>query len=78
MRQRLAIATTLMSKPWALLLDEPFAALDPSIHTDIHHLLHHLWRERELTVIMVKHSLSKGFYLDTRVVVFDKVREDPH
>lgn len=78
MRQRLAIAQTLISKPRVLLLDEPFAALDPGIRTDMHTLLLQLWRERALTIIMVTHSLSEGFYLGTRVVVFDKVRNDPH
>lgn len=78
MKQRLAIAQTLISKPRVLLLDEPFAALDPGIRTDMHKLLLQLWREHELTIVMVTHSLSEGFYLGTRVVVFDKVRHDPH
>lgn len=78
MRQRLAIAQTLMSNPRVLLLDEPFAALDPGIRADMHELLLRLWHERALTIIMVTHSLSEGFYLGTRVVVFDKQSHDSH
>ena len=78
MKQRLAIAQTLIARPRVLLLDEPFAALDPGIRADMHELLLELWREHELTVVMVTHSLSEGFYLGTRVVVFDKLRHDPH
>ena len=76
MQQRLAIAQTLMSKPRVLLLDEPFAALDPGIRSDMHHLLRQLWRERALTIIMVTHSLPEAFYLGTRVVVFDRLLHD--
>lgn len=78
MRQRLAIAQTLMASPRILLLDEPFAALDPGVRADMHELVSSLWKSRGLTVVMVTHSISEGFSLGTRVLVFDKVRHDPH
>ncbi|KPC28935.1 ABC transporter [Pseudomonas savastanoi pv. glycinea] len=78
MQQRLAIAQALIMKPRVLLLDEPFGALDPGIRKDMHHLLLDLWRETKLTVFMVTHDLSEGFNLGTRLLVFDKVRHDPH
>ncbi|KTB56158.1 lauroyl acyltransferase [Pseudomonas viridiflava ICMP 13104] len=78
MQQRLAIAQALIMKPRVLLLDEPFGALDPGIRKDMHHLLLNLWRETKLTVFMVTHDLSEGFNLGTRLLVFDKVRHDPH
>ncbi|RMP25171.1 ABC transporter, ATP-binding protein [Pseudomonas syringae pv. delphinii] len=78
MQQRLAIAQALIMKPRVLLLDEPFGALDPGIRKDMHHLLLELWRETKLTVFMVTHDLSEGFNLGTRLLVFDKVRHDPH
>jgi len=76
MQQRLAIAQTLMSNPRVLLLDEPFAALDPGIRAAMQQLLLQLWRERALTIVMVTHSLSEGFYLGTRVVVFDRLGDN--
>ncbi|EIK97119.1 ABC transporter ATP-binding protein [Pseudomonas sp. M47T1] len=78
MQQRLAIAQALIMKPRVLLLDEPFGALDPGIRKDMHGLLLELWRETRLTVFMVTHDLSEGFNLGTRLLVFDKVRHDPH
>ncbi|MES2826010.1 MAG: ATP-binding cassette domain-containing protein [Pseudomonadota bacterium] len=78
MKQRLAITQALIRKPRILLLDEPFGALDPGIRADMHQLILKLWREHNLTVFMVTHDLSEGFYLGTRLWVFDKLRRDPH
>jgi NitT/TauT family transport system ATP-binding protein len=77
MKQRLAIAQALFRKPRILLLDEPFGALDPGIRADMHQLMLKLWREHKLTIFMVTHDLSEGFYLGTRLWVFDKLRRDP-
>lgn len=76
MKQRLAIAQALIRQPRILLLDEPFGALDPGIRADMHQLILQLWREHQLTVFMVTHDLSEGFYLGTRLWVFDKLRRD--
>jgi len=78
MQQRLAIAQALIMQPRVLLLDEPFGALDPGIRKDMHALLLELWQDTKLTVFMVTHDLSEGFTLGTRILVFDKVRHDPH
>ena len=77
MRQRLAIAQTLLANPRVLLLDEPFGALDPGIRAEMHELVLSLWKEHQLTVFMVTHDLKEGFYLGTRLWVLDKVRHDP-
>lgn len=77
MKQRLAIAQALLGQPRILLLDEPFGALDPGIRADMHDLVLNLWRELKLTVFMVTHDLKEGFYLGTRLWVFDKLRHDP-
>ena len=77
MQQRLAIAQALIKKPQILLLDEPFGALDPGIRADMHQLVLKLWRQYELTVFMITHDLKEGFYLGTRLWVFDKDRKDP-
>jgi NitT/TauT family transport system ATP-binding protein len=78
MQQRLSIAQSLVKKPKLLLLDEPFGALDPGIRADMHALILDLWEKNNLTVVMVTHDLHEGFYLGTRLLVFDKVRHDPH
>ncbi|PWI31973.1 lauroyl acyltransferase [Vibrio albus] len=76
MRQRLSIAQSLIKKPRILLLDEPFGALDPGIRKDMHELIKSLWQEQKLTVFMITHDLSEGFYLGNRLWVFDHVRHD--
>lgn len=76
MKQRLAIAQALIRRPRVLLLDEPFGALDPGIRADMHQLVLKLWQEHQLTIFMVTHDLSEGFYLGTRLWVFDKLRRD--
>jgi NitT/TauT family transport system ATP-binding protein len=78
MQQRLAIAQALLKKPKILLLDEPFGALDPGIRTDMQSLLLELWHEFEMTVFMVTHDVQEAFKLGTRLLVFDKIRHDPH
>jgi NitT/TauT family transport system ATP-binding protein len=78
MQQRLSIAQSLVNKPKILLLDEPFGALDPGIRADMHALILDLWKKNNLTVVMVTHDLHESFYLGTRLLVFDKVRHDPH
>jgi len=78
MQQRLAIAQALIRKPRILLLDEPFGALDPGIRTDMHDLILKLWKDTGITIFMITHDLKEGFYLGTRLWVFDKIRLDPH
>lgn len=78
MQQRLALAQSLVMQPRILLLDEPFGALDPGIRSDMHRLVLDLWARHDLTVFMITHDLKEGFYLGTRLLVFDKVRHDPH
>ncbi|VTZ52548.1 Lauroyl acyltransferase [Methylocella tundrae] len=72
MQQRLALAQALITRPKILLLDEPFGALDPGIRADIHELMLRLWRETQMTVIMVTHDLSEAFRLGTRVLAFER------
>jgi len=77
MQQRLALAQALVAKPKLLLLDEPFGALDPGIKAEIHTLMRRLWNERPLTVVMVTHDMSEAFTLGTRVIAFERRRNEP-
>lgn len=77
MQQRLAIAQALMKQPKVLLLDEPFGALDPGIRSDMHELILDIWKKTDVNIFMITHDLKEGFYLGTRLWVFDKIRHDP-
>jgi NitT/TauT family transport system ATP-binding protein len=69
MRQRVAIARTLILRPRVILMDEPFGALDPATRLDMQDLLVKLWREVEATVLFVTHSVEEAVYLGDRVFV---------
>jgi NitT/TauT family transport system ATP-binding protein len=69
MRQRVAIARTLILKPRIILMDEPFGALDPVTRLNMQDLLVGLWREQEATVFFVTHSVEEAVYLGDRVYI---------
>ena len=70
MRQRVAIARTLVLAPRIILMDEPFGALDPTTRLHMQALLVDLWREAEATVFFVTHSIEEAVYLGDRVYIF--------
>ncbi|MBN2498933.1 MAG: ABC transporter ATP-binding protein [Deltaproteobacteria bacterium] len=69
MRQRVAIARTLILKPRIILMDEPFGALDPTTRMHMQDLLVKLWREVEATVFFVTHDITEAVYLGDRCYV---------
>ncbi len=69
MRQRVAIARSLILKPRIILMDEPFGALDPSTRLAMQDLIVQLWRELEATVFLVTHSIEEAVYLGDRVYI---------
>jgi len=71
MRKRLSLLRTLIEEPRIVLLDEPFAALDPAGQDLITRWIHE-YRERGLTVLMASHLLSKAAALSDRSVVLER------
>jgi len=69
MRQRVAIARTLILKPRIILMDEPFGALDPMTRMNMQDLLIALWKEVEATVFFITHSIEEAVYLGDRVYI---------
>lgn len=67
--QRASFARTLVTEPGLLLLDEPFAALDPSTRRALQRWLIDLVRERRLTVLLVTHDVDEALYLGDRVAL---------
>jgi NitT/TauT family transport system ATP-binding protein len=69
MRQRVAIAQTLILRPRIILMDEPFGALDPMTRMNMQDLLLDLWRQTQATVFFVTHSIEEAVFLSDRVYV---------
>ncbi|HEX3901642.1 MAG TPA: ATP-binding cassette domain-containing protein [Polyangia bacterium] len=69
--QRVALARALASRPRALLLDEPLAALDVSIRRDTRRLLGERLRAWALPTVVVTHDRADVEALDGDVVVLE-------
>lgn len=72
MRKRTCLARMLVYQPQALLLDEPFAALDAQLRIAMHELLLKLWSEKRQTIVLVTHDLVEAISLADRVIVFTR------
>jgi len=58
MKQRLALARVLVSKPKVILMDEPLSALDDNTRKDMQNLIMELNKEEKNTIIMVTHNIN--------------------
>jgi NitT/TauT family transport system ATP-binding protein len=69
MKQRVAIARALVNDPRALLMDEPFGALDAQTRNIMQSELLRIWQEEKKIVIFVTHSVDEAIYLGDRIVI---------
>lgn len=69
MQQRVSLIRAFALHPPILLMDEPFAALDEIIRSQMRYLLLELWQSAQATVLFVTHSIPEAVVLSDRVVV---------
>jgi NitT/TauT family transport system ATP-binding protein len=69
MKQRVALARALVLSPQALLMDEPFGALDSFTRMEMQEELIKLWQREPFTVVFVTHDIEEAVYLADRIVV---------
>lgn len=74
MKQRLALARTLLHRPELLCLDEPTAGLDPVAARQVHELITEVSHEEKRTVMMCTHNLGEAQALCDRVAVLEHGR----
>jgi NitT/TauT family transport system ATP-binding protein len=69
MKQRVALARSLIMDPDILLMDEPFAAVDAQTRIDLQQELLAIWERTRKTVVFVTHSVDEALCLSDRVYV---------
>lgn len=69
MRQRVALARTLLPDPDVLLLDEPFSALDYQTRLFLETMLADTVRQQGKTVVLVTHDIDEAIALSQRIFV---------
>lgn len=67
-RQRVALARALVASPRAVLMDEPFSALDESLREDMRALVLSLHESLDLTILMVTHDPVEAITMSDQVV----------
>ncbi len=69
MKQRVAMARGLISRPKVLLMDEPFGSLDPNTRSTLQLELLRLWEQYGITVVFVTHDVTEALFLGDRTLI---------
>ena len=73
-QQRVGLCRAMMLRPEILLLDEPFAAIDPITRQDIHRQLLALHQAEPTTAVLVTHDMREAMRLADHIIIMDKGR----
>ena len=69
MRQKAAIARTLVASPGVVLMDEPFSALDCQTRNRMQTFLLDVWARRRDTILFVTHNIEEAVLLSDHIIV---------
>ena len=71
-QQRVALARILCSEPEAILLDEPFSALDFLTRISMQEWLLEQWQRHRKTILFITHDVEEAIFLSSSVLVVEK------
>ncbi|RDV17065.1 ABC transporter ATP-binding protein [Pontibacter diazotrophicus] len=71
-QKKIGVAAAALSDPELLILDEPFANLDPSSQIRLKNLLRSLREQKRITLLISSHDLSHVIEVCERIVVMEK------
>ncbi len=74
MKQRLALAKSMLNTPEILFLDEPTVGLDPQISLKIRDKIRDIQRERGITIVLTTHNMGEAEYLCDRIAFLKEGR----
>ncbi len=72
MAQRVGIARALAVQPEILLLDEPLGALDAMTKIGMQQELARIWKEEDVTTVLVTHDLEEAIFLTDRILILPR------
>ncbi len=72
MKQRVAVARTLVTQPKVMLMDEPFAAVDAQTRITLQEEVVRIWQATRQTILFVTHSVDEAAFLADRVAILSR------
>ncbi len=72
MKQRVAIARTLIMNPRVVLMDEPFGSLDSQTRNGLQEFLLGIWEKRRDTILFVTHNVDEAVFLSDQIIILSK------
>ena len=72
MRQRLALARSMVHDPEVLVLDEPTSGVDPSGQIEIRQIMLNMARKENKTIILSSHNLDEVQRICNRIAIIDR------
>ncbi len=69
MRQRVALARSMVIEPDLLLMDEPFSAIDLKNKERFYDDIQEIWKRQKMTVLLVTHNIRESVCLGSRVFI---------
>jgi NitT/TauT family transport system ATP-binding protein len=72
MKQRVAIARTLITNPEVVLMDEPFGSLDSQTRNKLQEFLLTVWLKQRETILFVTHNVDEAVFLSDRIIILSK------